>query len=139
MLHYCMKHIEMYTKEFHETLAKKYGEAGQEDLQNITDINQVFGEHEETIQLRKTLIQEEVGELLEALDEEDPAHIAKEAVDVMYVTAAIFSLYGWDYEEAVRRVAKNNQAKIEKGSVREDGKLVKPEEHPRVDMKSVVE
>ena len=84
------------------------------------------------------MIEEEKAELIEALEGNEPKAVMKEAVDVMFVVAALFSMYGWDYGEAVKRVAKNNIAKLKNGSIRDDGKILKSKDHPAVELRGLV-
>lgn len=64
------------------------------------------------LEFRKTLIQEEYTELMEALDGDDLAHQFKEAADLIYV------LFGWDQHAGNRlmnvfaEVHKSNMSKL---------------------------
>lgn len=82
----------------------------------------------EIIELRKRLIGEEVKELLEAIEEGDLAHIAKEAADLAYVLRGTTDAYGIDLDTAVEEVHASNMSKVgEDGKpiYREDGKVLK--------------
>ena len=77
------------------------------------------------------LIDEEVGELLEAVAEDDKVEQLDALVDILVVTVGAIRAAGWDGEAAWREVMNTNFAKIdpETGKVRkrEDGKVLKPE------------
>jgi predicted HAD superfamily Cof-like phosphohydrolase len=84
----------------------------------------------ERVALRRRLIEEEYEELIEALDEGDLAHIAKEAADVIVVVLGAMAEYGIPFDEVWKAVHASNMAKVgEDGKVarREDGKVLKPD------------
>ena len=75
--------------------------------------------------LEDTLIQEEYCELMEA---KTPEEQLKEMADLIYVTNHKAVTFGWDLDEAVRRVHASNMSKLdEEGEpiFREDGKVLK--------------
>lgn len=78
-----------------------------------------------------TLIDEEVGELVEAVAADDRVEQLDALVDILVVTMGAIRAAGWDGEGAWREVMDTNFAKIdpETGKVRkrEDGKVLKPE------------
>ena len=77
---------------------------------------------------RKKLIDEEHKELGEAIDSEPCENILKELVDTIYVLIGTAVEFGWDIDEALRRVHKSNLSKLgEDGKpiFREDGKVLK--------------
>lgn len=76
------------------------------------------------------LIQEEVTELADSLDQEDPIETLDALIDILVVTiGAIYSM-GANAEGAWKEVMKTNFAKIDRetGKVRkrDDGKVLKP-------------
>ena len=77
------------------------------------------------------LIDEEVGELLEAVAEDDKVEQLDALVDILVVTIGAIRAAGWDGAGAWEEVMRTNFAKIdpETGKVRkrEDGKVLKPE------------
>jgi predicted HAD superfamily Cof-like phosphohydrolase len=80
--------------------------------------------------LRRSLVVEEVAELLEALEEGDLEHIAKEAADVVVVVLGTMAEYGIPFDAVWRAVHASNMAKVgPDGTVRRraDGKVLKPE------------
>ena len=80
---------------------------------------------------KATLIDEEVGELVEAVAANDKVEQLDALVDILVVTMGAIRAGGFDGEGAWREVMATNFAKIDKdtGKVRkrEDGKVLKPE------------
>ncbi len=83
-----------------------------------------------------SLIQEELEELMDAYYNKSKAEVLKEMMDVQYVLARAMYLFGMGnvVDAAFNRVHDNNMLKINTGSFREDGKLVKPADHPKTDL-----
>lgn len=84
------------------------------------------------------LIKEECNELIEALASKPAHYVLKEVCDVLYVATRIAVLYGWELENAFEIVHKNNMDKIVKGTIRADGKLVKPVDWANANVKNCV-
>jgi len=78
-----------------------------------------------------SLIDEEVGELVEAVAADDKVEQLDALIDILVVTMGAVRAAGWDGEAAWKEVMDTNFAKIdpETGKVRkrEDGKVLKPE------------
>ena len=75
--------------------------------------------------LRLMLVKEEYAELISATDEEN---LIKELADLVYVTYGYAATFGWNLDEAVRRVHASNMSKLdEEGEpiFRADGKVLK--------------
>ena len=75
--------------------------------------------------LRLMLVKEEYAELLSATDEEN---LIKELADLVYVTYGYAATFGWNLDEAVRRVHASNMSKLDINGqpiFREDGKVLK--------------
>lgn len=98
--------------EFHETF-----DIAVETVPRVPD--------EATRSLRVRLIQEEFGELQEALGQRDAAAVAKELADLLYVVYGTAVSFGIDMEPVFREVHRSNMSKIG-GHKRADGKWVKP-------------
>ena len=82
----------------------------------------------ELLVLRKNLIKEEVEEVFEAIKESHEAHVLKELVDVVVVCVGMSDTYGWDFDNAFKRVHESNMSKLDdegKPIYREDGKVIK--------------
>jgi len=77
------------------------------------------------------LIDEEYGELVDAVVAEDEVEQLDALVDILVVTIGAIRAAGWDAESAWNEVMNTNFAKIDPdtGKVikREDGKVLKPE------------
>ena len=96
------------------------------------------------------LIKEESEELAESLDSVavhqtdeyvvDSEHILKEVCDLLYVTIGFASRYVEfdNLPEAFKRVHENNMLKISNGTLNGNGKLIKTEDHPKVDLSDLV-
>jgi len=80
---------------------------------------------EATRALRVRLIQEEFDELREALEQADPAAVAKELADLLYVVYGTAVSCGIDMQPVFREVHRSNMSKVG-GHKRADGKWVKP-------------
>jgi predicted HAD superfamily Cof-like phosphohydrolase len=78
-----------------------------------------------------SLIDEEVGELVEAVAANDKVEQLDALVDILVVTMGAIRAAGWDGEGAWKEVMDTNFAKIDpttgKVRKREDGKVLKPE------------
>ena len=77
------------------------------------------------------LVDEEYGELVEAVIADDKVEQLDALVDILVVTMGAIRAAGWDGEAAWREVMNTNFAKIDavtgKVRKREDGKVLKPE------------
>ena len=77
------------------------------------------------------LIDEEYGELVDAVDADDKVEQLDALVDILVVTMGAIRAAGWDGEAAWKEVMNTNFAKIDavtgKVRKREDGKVLKPE------------
>ena len=104
--------------------------------------------NEKRLQLCVNNMTEEYQELIEELDamhspddEINPEKVMKELCDVLYVVFGFASRYKeLKYlDEAFLRVHGNNMEKLEKGTVRNDGKIVKPAGHLPPDLSDLIE
>ena len=86
---------------------------------------------EDNYKMYLSLIDEEVGELVEAVAADDKVEQLDALVDILVVTMGAIRAGGFDGEGAWKEVMNTNFAKIdsETGKVRkrEDGKVLKPE------------
>jgi len=88
--------------------------------------------------LEDTLIQEEYCELMEA---KTPEEQLKEMADLIYVTNHKAVTFGWDLDEAVRRVHASNMSKLdEEGEpiFRSDGKVLKGPNYKEPDLSDLI-
>lgn len=88
--------------------------------------------------LRKTLHDEEHGELVEALESGDLLAIARELADVVYVAFGTAHAYGINLDVALAEVHRANMQKAN-GPRRADGKALKPSDFISPDMHAAVE
>ena len=66
----------------------------------------------------------------------------KELADLVYVTYGYAATYGWDLDEAVRRVHKSNMSKLgndDKPLKRPDGKVLKGPNYEACNLSDLVE
>lgn len=101
--------------------------------QSVARMVAEFNEHpnssgpEATRTLLPTLHAEEHAELLEAIETGDPAKIAREAADVVYLAYTEAWARGLDLDAAVREVHRAAMDKMRANVRREsDGKIIKP-------------
>jgi predicted HAD superfamily Cof-like phosphohydrolase len=88
--------------------------------------------------LRLVLVKEEYAEVLTAIEAAD---LLKELADLVYVTYGYAATFGWDLDEAVRRVHASNMSKLgEDGQpiYREDGKVLKGPNYEEPDLSDLV-
>jgi NTP pyrophosphatase (non-canonical NTP hydrolase) len=90
--------------------------------------------------LYSKLISEEFYEWLEAY--EGTQEELKEMADLLYVIYGYANARGWDIGEAFRRVHENNLGRMYQpdGTIRrrEDGKIMKNKDYPKVDLKDLI-
>lgn len=93
----------------------------------------------ETAELRQTIITEEYLELMEAIEEGDVAHIAKELADLEYVITGTYRAYDLSPEACLAEVHRSNMSKFIGGvERRDDGKLLKGDHFQEADMATIV-
>ena len=94
-------------------------------------------EAREMFELRRTLIEEEYSELMEAMTEEDETKIKKESADLLYVLTGLFVDFGWDMQVIFNRVHQSNMSKLDENGkpvYREDGKIMKSNRYKEADL-----
>lgn len=121
----------MALREFQHAVHEKTGDYRQR-------LGQTYDPTSDTAKLRRRLILEEAQEFVEALNEYDEEHALKEFCDLLYVVYGTAVCYGWNIAPAFMRVHNNNLSKVRNGTVNEFGKLVKPEDHPKVILTDLV-
>ena len=94
--------------------------------------------------LRISLMQEELKEVVEAMQNEPIENIAKELSDLLYVTYGAAVAYGLQDKlaDVFAEVHRSNMSKLDvngKPIYREDGKVLKSELYTPADVKSVLE
>jgi phosphoribosyl-ATP pyrophosphohydrolase len=123
---------------FHKAAHQKLLDNGAEQMAKRHVMGQDFAHGNDTAQLRAQLITEEARELRNALLFEDKAQVLKEAMDLLYVTFGTLATYDLPLTGPWNEVHANNMAKMEKGGVDGSGKITKPRNHPKVDLKEYV-
>lgn len=91
--------------------------------------------------VRKALLREESQEVIDAIDEGDIAHIAKELADLIYVTYGTAITFGINLDPCLEEVHRSNMDKVwpdGKIHMREDGKILKPETWEPPDLTSAL-
>ena len=88
--------------------------------------------------LRWLLLKEEYNEVRDA---DGPQELLKELADLVYVTYGYAATYGWDLDEAFRRVHASNMSKLGprgKPLKRPDGKVLKGSNYWKPDLSDLV-
>ena len=94
-----------------------------------------------TMQLRFSLIKEELNELEQAMRTRNLKEIADALTDILYVTYGMAHSFGIDIEECFREVHQSNMSKLgEDGKpiYREDGKVIKGPNYKPPNLKQYV-
>ena len=89
-------------------------------------------------ELRDTLIDEEHKEVIESTT---TANLLKELADLIYVTYGYAATFGWDLDEAVRRVHQSNMSKLDDNGdpvYRADGKVMKGPNYKAPDLEDLI-
>lgn len=91
--------------------------------------------------LRKTLLQEEFNEYMEAERDNDIIEIADALADLIYIACGTAVSYGIPLDKVFEEVHRSNMAKLVDGKVlrREDGKVMKPSDWTPPNIKSILE
>jgi NTP pyrophosphatase (non-canonical NTP hydrolase) len=101
-------------------------------------LDEKWGLHGVQDTLRYKLIKEEFKEVGDATDKEN---LLKELADLVYVTYGYAATFGWDLDEAVRRVHQSNMSKLDDDGnpiYRDDGKVLKGPNYKLADLKDLV-
>jgi hypothetical protein len=92
--------------------------------------------------LYQTLILEEFREWNYEVEAGYKVAELKELADLLYVIYGYANARGWDVEEALRRVHENNMGRMYQpdGTIerRNDGKIVKNKDYPKVDLSDLI-
>ena len=106
--------------EFHKSYGMPRGTVTiNEDFSKLTE------KDAKRIKLRSDLTSEEYRELATA---DTPEEIMKKSCDLVYVIMGMFVEFGWNFDEAFKRVHESNMSKLDedgKPIYREDGKILK--------------
>ena len=102
------------------------------------DLDQEYQQNSLLDRLRMKLVSEEFDEVASA---ETPDNLLKELADLVYVTYGYAAAFGWDLDEAVRRVHASKMSKLNpQGNpvFREDGKVLKSENYQAPEIEDLV-
>lgn len=135
-----------YFDEGNESLRDPNTYLGKSPLDMVRHFARVYGQtmgHEwekgsDKDMLRFNLLKEEYEEVLDA---NTPAKLLKELADTAYVVYGFAATFGWDLDEAFRRVHASNMSKLGpdgKPIYREDGKVLKGENYQEPDLTDLV-
>lgn len=143
--------------EFQNAAAQKLAEAGLPDAAGVQRTGQSFEPGSPTAVLRAKLIIEEAVELAAALLGDNPERLCldacerlpehieateeealKEFCDYLVVGFGTAATYDWPTTTAFNRVDANNKLKLQNSTVRADGKILKPANHPKVVLKDLL-
>ena len=126
-------------------MVREYHKTAKLDLD--VDINSTFPVMvEDLLAFRLKLIDAEHDELAQEIwkrgmidrDWVDPEKILKELADLVYVCYGLAATFGFDLDEAFRRVHENNMGRMYQpdGTIkrRADGKILKNKDYPPVDL-----
>lgn len=93
------------------------------------------------LDFRLTLIEEEWGEFLEAVEDDDLPNAFKELADMVYVIYGLAVEMGGDLDAVFDEVHRSNMTKMDNDGVvkyRDDGKVLKPDNYSPADIKRVL-
>lgn len=102
------------------------------------DVDVEYGYLTDLEAMRLKLIEEECKEVHEA---DNTENLLKELADLVYVTYGMAATFGWDLDEAVRRVHASNMSKLGsdgKPIYRDDGKVLKGPNYKKPDLSDLV-
>lgn len=111
-------------------------------MEMVKEFAKVTGQ-KPNLEMSVMLVDEEFDEWVEALCFNDGSEEElKELSDLVYVIYGYANARGWDLDEALKRVHRNNVSRCiqDDGSVvyREDGKVMKNPNHEKVDLSDLV-
>lgn len=102
------------------------------------DVDVPYGRTTDLETMRLKLIEEECKEVHDA---DSTENLLKELADLVYVTYGMAATFGWDLDEAVRRVHASNMSKLSENGkpiYREDGKVLKGPNYKKPDLSDLV-
>jgi predicted HAD superfamily Cof-like phosphohydrolase len=120
------------------------------NFNKVAEFHQVFGQpvkeeptipSKERVDLRLSLIEEELGELREAIEANDIVEIADALTDILYVTYGAGLEFGVPLDVCFHEVHSSNMSKLgEDGNpiYREDGKIMKGPNYFPPDLKRII-
>ena len=102
------------------------------------DLDATYAQNGDLDRLRIKLVSEEFDEVCAS---ESDDNLLKELADLVYVTYGYDAAFGWDLDEAVRRVHASNMSKLDENGdplYRNDGKVMKGPNYEAPDLSDLV-
>ena len=102
------------------------------------DLDTTYAQNGDLDRLRIKLVSEEFDEVCAS---ESDDNLLKELADLVYVTYGYAAAFGWDLDEAVRRVHASNMSKLDENGdplYRNDGKVMKGPNYEAPDLSDLV-
>ena len=102
------------------------------------DLDVTYAQNGDLDRLRIKLVSEEFDEVCAS---ESDDNLLKELADLVYVTYGYAAAFGWDLDEAVRRVHASNMSKLDENGdplYRNDGKVMKGPNYEAPDLSDLV-
>jgi len=102
------------------------------------DLDATYAQNGDLDRLRIKLVSEEFDEVCAS---ESDDNLLKELADLVYVTYGYAAAFGWDLDEAVRRVHASNMSKLDENGdplYRNDGKVMKGPNYEAPDLSDLV-
>lgn len=96
---------------------------------------------QDTIKLRRELIDEELKELDVAIGDNDPVEVADALTDLLYVIYGMGHSFGLDLQKCFDEVHRSNMSKLDgdgKPIYREDGKILKGPSYTPPNLKDII-
>ena len=96
---------------------------------------------QDTIKLRRELIDEELKELDVAIADNDPVEVADALTDLLYVIYGMGHSFGLDLQKCFDEVHRSNMSKLDedgKPIYREDGKILKGPSYTPPNLKDII-
>jgi predicted HAD superfamily Cof-like phosphohydrolase len=121
------------------------------NFEKVKEFMQVYGQvippeavfpNNDVLNLRLDLIEEEVGELVVAVDALDMTEVADALADILYVTYGMGAALGIDLDRCMEEVHLSNMSKLgEDGNpiYREDGKVMKGPNYFPPNLKNILD
>jgi len=120
------------------------------NFEKVKKFMQTFGQdvktkasfpNDKTVNLRCSLIEEELSELKEAVKNKDITEVADALTDILYVTYGAGHAYGIDLDKCFEEVQNSNMSKLGEGGkpiYNESGKVMKGPNYFKPDLKKFI-
>lgn len=136
-----MPKVFIYREDWYENQEPSEDVRDKTPIQMVREYQKVSGQEPDP-ELYLSLVEEEVSEWTEARILFGPTDELKELTDLVYVIYGYANARGWDLDQALLRVHDNNMGRMYQpdGTIqrREDGKVLKNEDYPKVNLSDLV-